>query len=203
MIRRNPWEDHYARKAREENWLARSVYKIEEINRKYKVIRRGDRVLDLGCYPGSWSQYCLREVGPRGDVVGIDLKAPERLSAPNFRCIQSDIFTLDLERLAREIGPRDAVISDMAPQTGGIRAADTGRSMELAGRAFDTALAVLSKEGHLLCKVFEGEDLKTFRDEISKEFELTTLVRPSAVRKGSREIYLLGLRFLRGQARSA
>jgi len=202
MIRKNRWDDHYARKAREEKWLARSVYKLEEINRRYRLIRRGGRVLDLGCYPGSWSQYCLKEVGPGGEVIGIDLKAPDRLSAPNFRCIEADISTLDLEGLAEEIGPRDAVISDMAPQTAGIKAADASRSMELAGRAFETASSVLCRKGHFLCKIFEGEDLKGFRQALSKNFEQTALIRPSAVRKGSREIYLLGLGFIRGQPRS-
>jgi len=157
MIKRRTWADHYSRKAREEKWLARSVYKLDEIQRRYRLIRRGDRLLDLGCYPGSWSQYCLKAVGPRGDVVGIDMKRPDRLSAPNFRFIQVDICTLEPEHLRREIGTRDAVISDLAPQTGGIRVADTSRSMALAGKALETARTVLRKKGHFLCKVFENE----------------------------------------------
>ena len=90
----NRWEDHYARRARQEKWLARSVYKLEEIDRKFGLLRPGQRLLDLGCYPGSWSQYCTRRVGPKGDVVGLDLKAPEKFSAPNFRFIQADVLDL-------------------------------------------------------------------------------------------------------------
>jgi len=177
--------------------LARSVYKLDEIHRRYGLFAPGDRVLDLGCYPGSWSQYCIGKVGPKGDVIGIDLQVPDRLSAPNFRFIEADIRTLDPGLLAGEIAPRDAVISDMAPRTAGIRVADASRSMELAEKAFDTAQALLKRKGVFLCKVFEGEDLKTFRDRCSKHFKQMRLIRPSAVRRGSREIYLLGTGFHR------
>ena len=193
MAKGDRWEDHYARRARTEKWLARSVYKLQEIDRKYKIFRRGDRVLDLGCFPGSWSQYALKRVGPGGEVVGVDLKDPDRVSAPNFRFLQGDVFQLDLEWLKMEIGPRDVVMSDMAPQTSGIRVADASRSMDLAKRALDIAAALLKKHGHCLCKVFEGEDTKILRDDFSQHFEKTRTMRPPAVRKASREVYLLGL----------
>ncbi len=106
------WEDHFTRRARDEKWLARSVYKLEEVDRRYKLIRQGHRLLDLGCYPGSWSQYSIKRVGPEGEVVGIDLKEPDRFSAPNFRFLKADVLSLDVEWLAKEVGPRDIVISD-------------------------------------------------------------------------------------------
>jgi 23S rRNA (uridine2552-2'-O)-methyltransferase len=194
MIKMNRWEDHYTRKARDEKWLARSVYKLEEIDRKFRLIHRGDDLLDLGCYPGSWVQYGVNRVGPRGEVVGVDLKEPTCFSAPNFRFIKADVFKLDLHWLFSEIGPRHVVMSDIAPQTTGIRVADSCRSMELAERALEIALAMLRKKGHFLCKVFEGKDFRVFRNEFSHHFELVRLIRPSAVRKGSRELYVLGLR---------
>jgi 23S rRNA (uridine2552-2'-O)-methyltransferase len=197
MNKKERWEDHYARRAREEGWLARSVYKLEEIDRKHALIRTGDKLLDLGCYPGSWSQYCTRKVGKRGEVVGLDLKAPSRLTAPNFRFIHADILTLDVERLAREMGKRDAVISDLSPRSTGIRITDTSRSMELMRKALEIAVVILRRKGHFLCKAFEGEELKSFRDECSRYFEQEHLIRPSAVRKGSSEIYVLGLRLVR------
>jgi 23S rRNA (uridine2552-2'-O)-methyltransferase len=123
----------------------------------------------------------------------MDLKAPERLSAPNFRFIKADVMTLDLQWLVQEIGLRDTVISDLAPQTTGIKVADTSRSMELAEKAFDISLTLLKKGGHFLTKVFEGEDLKALRNEVQERFDQMRLIRPSAVRKGSKEIYLLGL----------
>ena len=190
------WEDHFTRRARDEKWLARSIYKIEEIDRKYRLIKRGQRILDLGCYPGSWSQYSTGKVGPQGEVVGIDLKRPDRFAAPNFRFFEADVLNLDLERLKKEISPRNVVISDLAPQTSGIHIVDTSRSMELARKALLIALVLLQKGGHFLCKVFEGEDIKELRIEISRHFKETRTVRPAAVRKASREVYLLGLRLL-------
>jgi 23S rRNA (uridine2552-2'-O)-methyltransferase len=190
------WEDHFTRRARDEKWLARSVYKIEEIDRKYRLIKKGQRILDLGCYPGSWSQYSTGKVGPQGEVVGIDLKRPDRFAAPNFRFIEADVLNLDLERLREEVSPRNVVISDLAPQTSGIHIVDTSRSMELARKALVIALALLQKGGHFLCKVFEGGDIKDLRMEVSHHFEEARTVRPAAVRKASREVYLLGLRFL-------
>lgn len=193
----NKWDDHYALRARKEQWLARSVYKLEEIDKKHKLIRPGDGILDLGCYPGSWSQYCLKKVGPKGDVVGLDLKEPDRLSAPNFRFIQADILTLNLESLVHDIGPRDGVLSDLAPQTSGIGVTDAARSLRLAEGALRIALAVLRRGGNFLCKVFEGEDLQSFRKEVLQCFRQSRTVRPAAVRKASREVYLLGLSLMK------
>ncbi len=193
MAKRNKWEDHYTRRARDENYVARSVYKLEEIDRKFKLIGRGHRLLDLGCYPGSWSQYGLEKVGRKGEVIGVDLKEPKRLSAPNFRFIKADVITLDVDWLAKEIGIRDTVISDLAPQTSGIKVADTSRSMGLAKKALEISLVLLKERGHFLSKVFEGEDLKALRNEVKERFDQMRLIRPSAVRKGSKEIYLLGL----------
>jgi 23S rRNA (uridine2552-2'-O)-methyltransferase len=193
----NQWDDHYALRARKEQWLARSVYKLEEIDKKHKLIRSGDGILDLGCYPGSWSQYCLKKVGPKGDVVGLDLKEPDRFSAPNFRFIRADILTLNPESLVSEIGQRDGVLSDLAHQTSGIGVTDAARSLRLAEGAFRIALTVLKKGGIFLCKVFEGEDLQSFRKEVLQRFRQGRTVRPAAVRKASREVYLLGLSFMK------
>ena len=195
MAKRDTWEDHYTRRARSEKWLARSVYKLEEIDKKYKLLRQGHRVLDLGCSPGSWSQYCLKKIGPQGHVAGVDFEGPAPLSAPNFRFIEGDILELDPKWLAKEIAPRDLVISDMAPKTTGIKVADASRSLELGNRALAIALIVLKKEGHLLCKVFQGEDQKTFKQEFGRCFDQMRLIRPSAVRKQSKEIYVLGSGF--------
>jgi 23S rRNA (uridine2552-2'-O)-methyltransferase len=199
MAKGNKWEDHYTRRARDEKWLARSVYKLEEIDRRFKLLRYGHRLLDLGCSPGSWSQYSIKRVGPKGEVVGVDLRKPDRFSAPKFRFIKADILTLDAQWLAEQISPRDAVISDLAPQTTGIRIVDTSRSMELGQKAFEISLVLLKEKGHFLCKVFEGEDLKAFREEFARYFDEIHLIRPSAVRKGSREVYLLGLGLVLGR----
>jgi len=195
MPRGDKWEDSYSRRAKKEKWLARSVYKLMEMDKKFQLIRQGDRLLDLGCFPGSWSQYGLKQVGPNGDVVGIDLKKPDRLSAPNFRFIKADVFSLDPEWLLKEVGSRDIVISDMAPKTSGIPGVDTARSLELSKEALKIASVVLKKKGHFICKIFEGADLPAYRDALQGCFGQVRSFRPSAIRKGSREIYLLGLKY--------
>ena len=189
----NRWDDHYARRARNEKWLARSVYKLQEIDNKFKLIRRGDRLLDLGCYPGSWSQYGVKRVGAEGEVVGVDLMVPDRLSYPNFRFVQADVLQLDVEELRREVGPREVVMSDLAPKTTGIRSTDASRSIDLARKGAEIARSLLGKKGHFVCKVLEGEDLGPFRSEVSPYFQKIRLFRPKATRKRSSEVYLLGL----------
>ncbi len=191
----NKWDDHYARRARDEKWLARSVYKLQEIDQKFRLIRKGDRLLDLGCYPGSWSQYGLKKVGVDGKVTGIDLSRPDRLLSPNFRFIQADVFSLEIEALVRKIGLMDVVMSDLAPKTTGIKLTDASRSMALVERAEIIARGLLKKKGKFLCKVFEGEDLKAFKSEISHDFQQVRLFRSKATRKRSREVYLVGLAF--------
>lgn len=191
------WEDHYTRLAREEKWPARSVYKLKEIDERFKIIRKDDRILDMGCFPGSWSQYGAKKVGPKGEVVGIDLIQPDPSFSANFRFVQADVLTLDIKWLVEEIAPRDVVISDLAPKTTGIRSVDTSRSIELGTRAAQIACAVLKKGGHFLCKVFEGEGFGNFRSETSGHFRRARLLRPTATRKASREIYLIGLGFVK------
>jgi len=197
MNKKNKWKDYYTNQAREEKWLARSVYKLEEIDKKYRLIRPGFRILDLGCYPGSWSQYCIKRVGKRGEVVGLDIKVPDFISTENFRFIEADILNPKTVRLVREVGKIDAVISDMAPKTTGISLVDTSQSLALAEKALEISLAVLKEKGHFLCKVFEGEDFKAFRDKVSGCFCQLKTLRPSAVRKKSREVYLLGLKLVK------
>ncbi len=191
----NRWDDHYARRARDEKWLARSVYKLEEIDKKFRLIKRGDRLLDLGCYPGSWSQYGIKKVGKEGKVFGVDIFRPDRVLSSNFEFIQGDIFSLEIGALMDKMGPLNVVMSDMAPQTTGIRITDVSRSMDLAGRAEEIALALLKKRGHFLCKIFEGADLKEFESKVSQHFESVKLFRSKAIRKHSKEVYLLGLGF--------
>lgn len=197
MKKGNKWQDNFTRRAKEEKWLARSVYKLEEIDRKYRILRPGNRVIDLGCSPGSWSQYCIKQIKGGGEVIGIDFNDPGNFSARNFKYIQADILTMEPEWIAGKTGEVDLVISDLAPSTTGIKITDTSRSMELVIKAYMIAIALLKKRGNFLCKIFEGADLKKFKKDVSIHFEETHLIRPSAVRKGSKEIYLLGLRFVK------
>jgi 23S rRNA (uridine2552-2'-O)-methyltransferase len=195
MAKGNKWDDHYTARARQEKWLARSVYKLQEVDRKYRIIHKKDRVLDLGCYPGSWSQYCIQKVGSAGEVVGVDLQKPEHLSAPCFRFIKSDVLLLDIHWLKTAVGYQKVILSDMAPKTTGIRPADTSQSLALAEKALEIAVSMLQKDGYFLCKVFEGEGFKAFKEKATDYFKQMRIIRPLAVRKRSREVFLLGLSF--------
>ena len=194
MKKGNKWNDHYTQRAKEENWLARSVYKLEEIDRKQRLIKKGYRVMDLGCYPGSWSQYVLKRVGKEGAVIGVDLYCPQKITDQNYKFLKGDIFTIEKEQLLQETGEIDLLLSDMAPKTTGNNIIDCSRSLELANKALDIGLKLLKKERHFLCKVFEGVDFREFNKQVLNNFEQVRLIRPSAVRKRSKEIYLLGIK---------
>lgn len=191
MTKGNKWDDHYARLAKKEKWAARSIYKLEEIDKRFKLILPGSRLLDLGCSPGSWAQYALKMSGPRGQVVGVDLKVPETIEGETFSFIQADILTLDPRQLLQKIGEMDLVISDLAPATTGIKSADAARSAELVRSAHAVARVLLRTGGNFLSKVFEGDEIQELRREMTATFEKVRSIRPKAVRKGSREIYLL------------
>lgn len=191
----NQWEDHYTRLARKEHWRARSVYKLQEINQRFRVFRQARAILDLGCYPGSWSQYALKEVGPGGTVLGIDLTAPEKFPDRNFRFIQADVLGLDPEALREKAGLLDVVMSDLAPRTTGIKEVDAARSMDLVRKASEIASRMLFPGGHFICKVFEGEDFRDFRAEVAGRYTEVRVFRTGATRKKSREIYLIAKGF--------
>jgi len=189
----NRWADYYTKKAKEQNWLARSVFKLQEIDKKTNLFKTATKVLDLGCYPGSWSQYCLKKVGKKGRVIGIDIIEPDRLISENFYFIKADVLKLDPEQLKQEIGMQDVVLSDMAPKTTGISTTDVARSLELAYKALEIALYVLKAGGNFLCKVFEGSGFEQFKKEVSLRFKKTRLIRPVSTRKKSREIFVTGI----------
>lgn len=190
----NP-RDHYFRKAKQENFAARSVFKLEEIDKKFKLFKSGQTVLDLGSSPGSWSQYASRMVGEKGRVLGVDL-SPMTVSLKNAVFIQADLRDLNLEDIFKEHGfqpPFDLVLSDMAPKTTGIRMTDQARSMELCELALDVARRFLKKDGHFVCKLFHSDDFTKLRDEIKKSFHKFEAVKPDSTRKISKEIFLVGI----------
>lgn len=190
----NP-RDHYFRKAKQENFAARSVFKLEEIDKKYRLFKPGQTVLDLGASPGSWSQYSSKMVGDKGRVLGVDL-SPVTVSMKNAVFIQADLRDLNLEEIFKEHGftpPFDLVLSDMAPKTTGIRMTDQARSMELCELALDVARRFLKKDGHFVCKLFHSDDFSKLRDEIKKSFQKCEAVKPDSTRKISKEIFLIGI----------
>lgn len=191
----NP-RDHYFKKAKQQNFAARSVFKLEEIDQKFRILKPKQTVLDLGASPGSWSQYCSQKVGSGGRILGVDLK-PVTAKLSNAVFIQADLRDLNLEQTFIENGfhpPFDLVISDMAPNTTGIRMTDQARSFELCELALDISRRFLKRDGHFVCKLFHSDDFTQLRDEIKKDFQQFHAVKPDSTRKISKEIFLIGLR---------
>ncbi|MBU0987895.1 MAG: RlmE family RNA methyltransferase [Proteobacteria bacterium] len=189
----NRWQDHYARQAKKEKFPARSVYKLKEIQQKYRLIKAGDKVLDLGCYPGSWLLFAASLTGSNGQVVGVDLK-PVTVNTPaHVRVYTADIFALHDEFFMSEGKDFNVVISDMAPATTGSKFVDNTRSFDLCSAALVMAQKVLIPGGSFACKIFHGEDFKVFSDSVQKSFKTLKIYKPQSSRKASREIYIIGL----------
>lgn len=191
----NRWQpqDHYFKRAKKEGFAARSVYKLEEIDRRVRLFRPGQRVLDLGCHPGSWLQYCGRTVGQRGLVVGVDTRPMPLELPPHVHALQADVFELQLADLQHFSSTFDVVLSDLAPATTGIRSADSARSVLLFERALELAGKLLVPGGSFLGKIFQGTDFDSMVQEMKRMFRRVRGIKPRATRKESKEIYLLGM----------
>ena len=191
MKKKNPYKgrDAFGQRAKDEGYEARSVYKLEEIQRRFRILRQGQRVVDLGCFPGSWSRYAWGIVGGKGKIVGIDLKEPQ-LSGPTW--IVRSIEDVPADEIAAALGgPADVVLSDMAPNTIGDRDSDHLMQIELARLALSVAIAIGAPGSSFVCKVFEGREAKDFEMEARKAYDKVKRVRPEAVRKVSREWFLV------------
>jgi 23S rRNA (uridine2552-2'-O)-methyltransferase len=183
--------DGFQRRARREGYRARSAYKLQEIQRRSQLFRKGDTVLDLGAAPGGWSQVAQEMVGAEGRVIGIDLVHIASLEGVEF--LQGDLRDAELRRQLGDLAPIAAVvISDMSPDLSGNYSVDQARSIELA----ELALSIAS-ERQARCfavKVFEGEDFQQFRAAVQAEFGSVRTLSPEASRKASSEVYLIAKR---------
>ncbi len=189
----NRREDHYSRRAKKERFPARSVFKLQEIQSKHHLIKKGDKVLDLGCAPGSWLLYAANLTGNKGQVVGIDLKPVAEKVPPHVRIYIGDILTLD-DRFFESLGKDfNVVVSDMSPATTGNKHVDSARSYNLCQAALSIAQTLLIPGGSFVCKIFQGEDFKEFSDSVRSVFKSHKIFKPQASRKASKEIYIIGL----------
>ena len=188
----NPWADHYTRKAKKDKFPARSVYKLQEMQRKFRLIKKGDRVLDLGCAPGSWLKYTAEQVGKCGYIVGVDLNPVSISLPPNVQILTGDVF--EMFEMLEETGSAgyNLILSDMAPATTGNKSVDAARSFELCFQALTLAQKLLLPKGRFVCKIFQGEDFQRFMKQIKTTFEKHKNFRPESTRKASREIFILG-----------
>tara|TARA_B100000073_G_scaffold342958_1_gene346920 strand:- start:1377 stop:1979 length:603 start_codon:yes stop_codon:yes gene_type:complete len=162
-------QDHYFKEARKQGYVARSAFKLEEMDRKFRLLRRGQHVIDLGCAPGSWLQYAAKKVLPEGSLTGVDLKQVKIQFPESVRIFQSDISMLEESILASS--RFDLVLSDMAPDTTGIPSVDSQRSYDLNSQALSFAQRHLKPGGTLVLKAFQGEPLNRLKSEIRACFE--------------------------------
>ncbi len=184
--------DFYALKAQKEGYPARSVYKLEEIQQKFAVIKKGHRVLDVGSSPGSWSLFTLKLLAGTGFVVGVDLSASTQTPPANAFYFQGDIFEASAEATLAKLGPYDVILSDAAPLTTGNRTVDTGRSYNLCERVILLTDAHLKHQGNLVIKVFQGGEEKVLKNLMLERFSVVKALRPKAVRSESFETYFIG-----------
>ncbi|TPV92385.1 MAG: RlmE family RNA methyltransferase [Myxococcales bacterium FL481] len=198
MVRKHPLSDRRARhdpaylRAKAENYAGRAIYKLQEIDRKFRLIRHRGRVLDLGCWPGSWLQYVGERIGDEGFALGIDLDEVEIGLPSNIETRVGDVEKLNCDVLVERYGVFDVVLSDMAPNTTGIREADQWRSEELFLVALKVALAVLRPGGHFAAKVFQGGRFPDLLRAVRAGFEECKPFRPDGTRPGSLEQYVVG-----------
>ena len=187
-------QDHFFNQAKREGFAARSVYKLQEIDRKRRLLHPGMRALDLGCAPGSWLQYAAERVGPSGSVLGVDLPPVAAKLPPQVRLLTGDVFSLSAQDLLAEGGGElfDVILSDMAPKTTGIKQADAARSATLVRRVLSLARETLKPGGACLAKVFQGVEMKALRNEFAEAFERVSVQKPKASRGESVEVFLLG-----------
>ncbi|NOX26269.1 MAG: RlmE family RNA methyltransferase [Deltaproteobacteria bacterium] len=194
-------QDYYFKKARKENYPARSVYKLAEAQDRFHFLKRGGNILDIGCYPGSWSIYASKVIGPQGVVIGVDLQAGSRTQQSGraaIEFIRGDIMDDKIIAAIQEYRPRfNVVLSDMAPQTTGNKWSDQQKSLSLSRRAFVLARELLAQGGSFYCKVFEGEDFKEFYDSVRPCFAKAKIVKPRSSRRESREVFVLGINYTR------
>ena len=186
-------QDHWGRKAKQEGFAARSVFKLEDIDRRVRLLRPGMRVLDLGAFPGSWTSYAAQRVGAQGKVLGIDLTEFRGVLPPWASIRQGDALTLDV---IEAHGPRsfEVVLSDMAPNTTGHRFTDQARSHDLFMRALTIARGVIAPHGHFVGKIFQGPEFDEARKGVHETFEEVRIIKPPASRSESIETFLIGLR---------
>jgi 23S rRNA (uridine2552-2'-O)-methyltransferase len=188
-------KDHYFQRAKQRGFRARSAFKLEELVERFGLLRPGARVLDLGAAPGGFLQVIARAVGPSGLAVGADLVPLRPFTEGWVRTGVVDVLADDAQAQVEALapGPYDAILSDMAPKTTGVRGTDEARSLRLAERALALARALGKPGSSFVTKLFMGGDFEAFRAQLREAYREVKVVRPEATRSASVEIYLVGL----------
>jgi len=191
---KNPYAraDRFTVEAKKQGYPARSVFKLEEIDKRIKLLRGGMRVLELGAAPGSWMLYTSQKIGPSGKLMAIDLSEITVPIPANTTFVQGDALSLENEALAMH-APYNLVLSDMAPSTTGNRLGDQTRSFELFMRALHVAEKLLQPGGAFVGKIFMGEDFNEAKKAVKSAFREERAFKPEGTRSSSYELFLVGL----------
>jgi len=192
MYRKDRKNEFYTTLAKKEGYPARSVYKLKEIDEKYKIIKKGNRVLDLGSAPGSWLLYISQKVGDKGKVIGVDIEEIKIPQKANVVFIKRSVFDLKESDFKDKF---EVVVSDLSSKTSGVKFLDAGKSLELAEKAFEIARSVLLPGGNFVCKIFQSELSDEFFKKVKNCFDFAKRIKPKAVIKKSKEFYIIGRGF--------
>jgi 23S rRNA (uridine2552-2'-O)-methyltransferase len=189
-------KEYYYRKAKEEKYRSRATYKLLQAVKKYRFIKLGDVVVDLGAAPGGWIQACRKIVGDSGFVLGVDLEQILPFDSSNVRTIVGDVTDPQIIRQIKEFLPHpvDVVVSDVSPNVSGVWELDHARQIDLARHSLRIATSILKPKGNFFAKVFQGDMLSDFVKEIKHRFTFVKLIKPKASRARSAELYIIGMR---------
>jgi len=192
-------KDAFYRRAKKEGYRSRAAYKLLELNRRFHLIRPGDRVVDLGAAPGGWLQVASQLAGKRGRVLGVDIQPIEPFPEESIVILQGDITSEECQANVKHLlgSWADCVLSDLSPRLSGIHHADVSRFVELVRSALQVASRLLRPGGNFLVKTFVAEELKDLSLELKRQFRSLQRARPEASRKGSSEIYFCAQGFQR------
>ena len=190
------YQDFYSKKAKSENHLARSYYKLEEIQKKYKIFRSSNmRIMDFGASPGSWLEYIINVANEKSRIYAIDIKPLGRNFAEKVKFFQVSVFDFDYQIILNDGGKLNLMLSDMAPNTSGDKELDSDLCIELCHRLLDIAEQVLIQNGTLICKIFQGPEYKEYYARMKSLFNDLRTFKPESSKSDSKEIYLIGFGF--------
>ena len=190
--------DPYYKRAKAEDYRSRASYKLKQLDKKYKIIKQSNTVVDLGAAPGGWSQVALEKVGEEGIVVGVDLNHIRALPEENYYRIKGDFTTQEVQdKIMRVIGGKAKVVmSDASPELCGIKNLDQLRSIDLTNAVIGIADNILEQKGNLVMKVFQGPEYKNMLDSLKGKFRHVRTTKPASSRKKSSEMYVVGLEYM-------
>lgn len=192
-------QDPYYKQAKRESYHSRASYKLLQLDKKFKVIKKGDIIVDLGAAPGGWSQVALEKTGDNGLVVGVDLKKIKLMKCENFIGLIGDFTKEETIKKICDITGRkvDVILSDASPPLSGIKDVDQFRALDLAKNVLKIAKHVLKPNGSMIIKLFQGEEYENILKTIKEEFKIVKTTKPPSSRKKSVEMYVVAKNKLR------